>query len=88
MKKSNYLHGVFFLSERGLVPLQRRRDDSLLTAHRCWREGWILQVVTVLLRPHVEELKEHRSSQPDPAQQADKAKEINHEPEMERRVGF
>lgn len=60
-KKINddFLHGVFLLSEGRLVPLQRCRNNGLLTAHWCWCERWILQVVTVLLCPHVEELKEH-----------------------------
>lgn len=55
--KKDYLRWVFLLSEGGLISLQRGCNDGFLAAHRCGREGRILQVVSVLLGPHVEELK-------------------------------
>lgn len=52
---------VLLLNEGRLVALQRRRNDGLLAAHRRGGEGRVLQVVGVLLGPHVEELERHGS---------------------------
>lgn len=45
------------MSEGGLLALQWCRNDGLLAAHWRGREGRVLQVMCVLLGPHVEELE-------------------------------
>lgn len=52
------VHWVLLLGEGGLVSLQRCGHYDLLTAHWRGREGGILQVMRVLLRPQVQELKQ------------------------------
>lgn len=54
------VHRVLLLSERGFVPVQRRSDDGLLTAHRSGRERRVLQVQRVLFGPQVEELRKRK----------------------------
>lgn len=53
---------VFLLGERGLLALQRRRNNGPLAAHRRGCEGRVLHVVSVLLGPQVQELQGHALS--------------------------
>lgn len=50
---------VFLLSEGGLVTLKWCSNNGFLAAHRRGREGRVLQVMSVLLGPHVEKLEQH-----------------------------
>lgn len=61
MPVQDHLQRVFLLGEGGLVTLQWRRDDGLLAAHWRGRERRVLQVVRVLLGPHIEKLEQHES---------------------------